>query len=240
MQLSERLAAIVSLIGQDETVGDIGADHAYIPIFLWSRRITGRIIVSDLNAGPLQKAAESIQRALGENPFEMRQSNGLERFQPGELDTAVIAGMGGLLIRDILAAYPDTARSVKKFILQPRNAQTKLRKWLCASGFVIYDEILAKEGRCICEIIAARPGEAVSCAGRDAAYEISPLLLQKKDPLLADFIWNKIEIELAIGQKTKEKHPARYAAALRRIEDLTALWQEASQAYGRQPPSAGA
>jgi len=54
---------------------------------------------------------------------------GLTPIKAGEADVAVIAGMGGLTIINIIDESRDIADSFKKLILQPMRHQAKLREF---------------------------------------------------------------------------------------------------------------
>src|SRR5690554_4326780 len=104
MKLSPRLLAIAEMVPEGSRVADIGTDHGYIPVFL---KKTGRAkwaMASDINTGPLEKAAEVIKRHGLETEIDIRRGDGLTVLDGGEADTIVVAGMGGMLMRDILAA----------------------------------------------------------------------------------------------------------------------------------------
>jgi tRNA (adenine22-N1)-methyltransferase len=204
VKLSDRLEKICAMISPGERVADIGADHALLPIALFERNITRALILSDIRPGPLEKARAGLARRLPGEIFDIRLGGGLAPLKEGEVDTAVIAGMGGLLIADILSADPEKARSFKRFILQPRNAADKLRVRLAELAFVIDDEALATEGRFICEILCASPGGARRPALPNAdalSAEISPLLIRKGDPLLAEWIERKIRAADVITER---------------------------------------
>lgn len=215
IKLSNRLKAIADLIYPGEKVADIGTDHGFLPMSLWETGKSPKVILSDVNLGPLKKAEANIAKYFPGQSFDLRIGNGLQTLEPGEVDTVVIAGMGGLLISDILAEDINKTKSFKKYILQPRNAQKDLRAWLINNGFVITDEHLVREGKYICEIISASPNNQsaeissfialasdsnnnINIELCDMDLEISPLLFVKKDPLLVEFIKNKIKIELNI------------------------------------------
>jgi len=211
VKISERLQKLASYVGKGEKIADIGTDHGFLPIDLWMRGISPHVILSDINSGPLEKAKANIKTHCPDNVFDIRLGSGLETIENGEVDTIIIAGMGGLLIAAILEADLEKTRSFKKYIFQPRNAQDKLRGWLLENGFSIMDEALVREGKDICEIIVAEPS-AYKASGNtelnNLNLEVSPLLFEKKDPLLNEFIENKIRIEKRI------------------IEDISMAWNE--------------
>ncbi|NLC52170.1 MAG: SAM-dependent methyltransferase, partial [Firmicutes bacterium] len=147
MRLSDRLNTIASYIKKGESIADIGTDHALLPIFLWKKGICKKIIISDINEGPLEKARANINRLCPDMDVDIRKGSGIETLLNNEVDTVIIAGMGGLLIIDILGYDINKARSFGRYILQPRNASDKLRVWLYKNNFDIIDERLVQEGK---------------------------------------------------------------------------------------------
>lgn len=235
IKLSHRLQKIADLIQPGETVADIGTDHGFLPMALWEAGISPHVILSDINSGPLEKARENIVKYFPETEFDVRLGSGLSAIHPGEVDAVVIAGMGGLLISEILGEDLDKTCTFKRIILQPRNAQDKLRAWLRGNGFSIYDESLVREGKYLCEIIAVLPGNAEYCPGNESDLtgesemdlEISPVLFKKQDPLLVEFIENKIRIEKKIlsaviggAEKNKYEKVERTEYRIKLLEEL--------------------
>ena len=233
VKLSDRLQKIADFIEQGESVADIGTDHGFLPIALWERGKSPRVILSDINSGPLEKARANIERYFPEQDFDLRIGSGIKTIRPAEVDTVVIAGMGGLLISEILGEDLLKTRSIKKFILQPRNAQDKLRRWLTESGFSIIDEALVKEGKYYCELILAVPcREGLQIAPEGLDLEISPLLFEKKDPLLVEFIENKIRIEKKVYDAIKAGATKEKADKLKKSEERIELLQELRKRSG--------
>lgn len=201
IKLSDRLELIANLIEKNETMADIGTDHGFLPVALWERGICRKIILSDVNTGPLNKAMENIE---GSNPgavFDLRLGNGLSTLAPGEVTTVVIAGMGGVLMIDILGEDLAKSKSFEKIILQPRNGQSKLRYWLLVNGFEISKEELVKEGKVICEIMVVKPAENLLPETPDwleIRYELPDLNFLNDTGLLIEFVQNKIKIDTNI------------------------------------------
>ncbi|GAB1475251.1 class I SAM-dependent methyltransferase [Bacillota bacterium] len=202
MQLSDRLSAIAEYVSKGERVADIGTDHGLLPIFLYTRGICKTVILTDIKEGPLRKAEANLKIYAPEMEADLRLGGGLEVLKHGEVDTAVIAGMGGRMIANILEADQEKSRSLRKYILQPRNAQDKLRIWLYKNAYTITNERLVREGNYICEIIVAETGPVADMSARQKTYmqrlgnlefEISPLLFSGKDPLLKELIECRIK-----------------------------------------------
>ena len=58
MELSKRLRAVAGLVTEGASVADIGTDHGYIPIYLAAHGTAGKVIASDINEGPLERARD--------------------------------------------------------------------------------------------------------------------------------------------------------------------------------------
>jgi tRNA (adenine22-N1)-methyltransferase len=234
IKLSDRLQKIADFIEPGESVADIGTDHGFLPMALWERGKSPRVILSDINEGPLEKAKGNINKYYPEKEFDLRIGSGIQTLKPAEVEDIVIAGMGGLLIAEILGDDLEKSKSYRKLILQPRNAQEKLRLWLLENGFLIRDEVLVREGKYLCEIILAVPdGSGSQETGQDRFlsrneidFEISPILFSKKDPLLVEFIENKIRIEKKVHAAIKTKAVKDKAEMLKKSEERIALLQE--------------
>ncbi len=87
--------------------------------------------------GIFKKAEDNCRALHPEREYDLRLGNGIDVLQDGEVDVVVIAGMGGLLIADILEWNLAKSRSIKRYILQPRNHVGRLRHWLADNGFLI-------------------------------------------------------------------------------------------------------
>ncbi len=224
INLSERLAAIADYVQKGETIADIGTDHGLLPIFLLLESISPKAVLCDIKKGPLEKAKANLHIYAPETRADLRLGGGLEPLEIGEVDTVIIAGMGGLMITKILEADPMKTRSFRKFILQPRNGRDKLRVWLYNQGYTIVKERLVREGNYICEIFVVETAVAADMDKREASlprklenfeFEISPLLFSHKDPLLKEFIACKINVEESIIESVRQKGSE---ASLRKLE----------------------
>lgn len=189
MKLSNRLQKIADFVPQNSIVGDIGTDHGYIPGYLIENNISKRVIGTDISKGSLDKIIQFVNKEGFQDKIFPRLGNGLEVIKPFEIDTVIIAGMGGLLIKEILE-NKKVSKTITNFILQPMIASKELREYLIENNFVILKEDLVKEDNKFYEIIFAKEGK--SHVVREIDYEISPLLVKEKHPLLKKFIEFKI------------------------------------------------
>ena len=110
MQLSIRMQAVADMVTPGGRIADIGTDHGYVPIYLVEQNKTDHAIAMDVRKGPLARAGENIVRFGCSDRIETRLSDGLAMLKPGEADTVIIAGMGGLLTIRILEGTSECQR----------------------------------------------------------------------------------------------------------------------------------
>ena len=160
MRLSDRIHKLAEMVRIGETVADIGTDHGYVPMLLIKNGISPRVIMSDISEGSLAKAKETFKIAgLSADESDFRIGDGLKTIDNAETDIAIIAGLGGYTIIDILSADEIKTKSFKRLILQPRKHSGALRYYLYTHGYDITDEVLSTEGKFECEIIVAEPSQ---------------------------------------------------------------------------------
>ncbi len=154
-----RIRTIASYIGSEESVLDIGTDHAQLLIFLYDNNISKNIVGTDLNPGPLRTAKKNI----GDRNIQLLMSDGLSSIEEN-FDNYVIAGMGGILISKIIQNDIEQFKKAKRIILQPMQHIMDLRKFLFKNNFKIDHEHICYENNRFFEIIV------VSC-GQDDSYD---------------------------------------------------------------------
>ncbi|MBE7010165.1 MAG: SAM-dependent methyltransferase [Ruminococcaceae bacterium] len=176
--MTPRLLAIADSVPQSVSLADIGTDHAYIPIYLCQKGRVDRALAMDVRPGPLSRAEQNILRYHLDTRIKTRLSDGLSALCEGEVDTVVIAGMGGLLIAELLDKAPVVAQT---YILQPMTAVAELRLWLAENGFCIQDERLAREGEKLYTILVVTHG--VMKVPESAYLHVGEKLMEKRDPL---------------------------------------------------------
>jgi tRNA (adenine22-N1)-methyltransferase len=181
VQLSKRLDTLASLVPQGATLVDVGTDHGYLPIYLRNNKIIKSCIACDINKGPLENAAKHILRYEATN-IELRQGNGLEAItSQDEIDTILIAGMGGYLISDILKNNTEVVKGSNLLILQPQSDYEMVRKLIHNLGFAIIKEIFIEEDGKYYTILCNAPGQEVYTKEIDYIYGKKNLENPSKD-----------------------------------------------------------
>lgn len=222
MKLSNRLKCIADFVNRNSIVADIGTDHAYIPVYLVENKISTKIIACDVNIGPLNIATDYVERKGLLSNITLRLGNGLKVLNVNEVDTVIIAGMGGKLISSILNESSEVASSIREFILQPMTASESLREYLYNNNYKIIDEKLICEDNRIYEIIYAQRGN--DYISDNIYFEVGKKLIENKDPLLKEFLDNKLKKYEAILENLENNNSLRgqlkYKTTKERYEKL--------------------
>lgn len=191
MNLSKRLQSIADLISMGSVAVDIGTDHAFLPVYLIEKTISKKVIATDVNKKPLQKAKKCISENRFNDKIELRFGNGLEVIKPDEVDCIIIAGMGGSTIQSILSDGKDVARTAKELIIQPMTMHVETREWLDKNDYMIIDENLVEEDRRLYLIMKITPNK--TCGLGQYEKYFGRILFEKKHPLLKKYVLKGIK-----------------------------------------------
>ena len=186
---------IADLVPKSNTVCDIGTDHGYVAIYLAKKGIAKKVIAADIKRGPLNQAEKNISAFSASDIVETRLSDGFENIGQNEVDCAIIAGMGGETIAEILK----NEKGCRHFVLQMQTAHRDLREFLSQNGFIIEKEAIAREGRQIYTALLCSRGEKYSLT--ETQMEIGPLLIKERPPLFPDYVKYRLyEIESILSK----------------------------------------
>lgn len=223
--LEERLAQIGKMVDSQSRVADIGTDHAYLPIALVEEGKIDFAIASDVAAGPLDNAKQDIEQAGLEDKIETRLGSGLETLKNSDqIDTVVIAGMGGKLMTNLLETAHHEEKVYPTLILEANIGEPLVRKWLVDHQYEIVEEKIIEVAGHIYEIIKAKLTEAKYNLS-DQELEFGPFLLKEKN-LVFIKKWTKqlnyYENLKANLNKAKNKDEAKIS----QIDDLIEMIEE--------------
>lgn len=147
MKLSKRLQMVASFVRQGSVIADIGTDHAYLPAYLISHGVCEKAFAADIGKGPLLNAKETVEEYGLEEEITLVLSDGLKNISLDDIDTVVLAGMGGDLIRDILSAADIEKLRRIHIIAQPQSHSEKVRLFLINNGFEIEREDICVDSK---------------------------------------------------------------------------------------------
>lgn len=185
IKLTGRLAAIAAYAVNFERVADVGTDHCYVPVWLLRSGKVKRVIASDINRGPLERAGRSAgEFGIGAG-LELVLSDGISHLQPDDVDAIIVAGMGGETIAGILGASSWISEGKQALILQPMSKTEELIRWLSYNGMRVSDAALAGGDGEIYLILMVVRGESKPSA---CELYVPEVLVEKRDPLLIEYM----------------------------------------------------
>ena len=158
MLTDARLSLIIDMLPKCGVVADIGTDHGRLGAQVLLCGKCDKVWFSDISSPSLDKAKKLCQRLSLSDRAEFFVSDGAKAF-PSAPDCAVIAGMGGATISEIIKNAGDRLKGTH-LVLQPNVYIKEVRETLQNSGYRITDEkcVIAAKRRYI--LIYAQPGES--------------------------------------------------------------------------------
>ena len=155
--MNDRLSSIFDAIPPCKIFADIACDHGYIAYAMLNSGKCERAYISDISAKSLVKAEKLLSAFIAEKRAESFVSDGFDNLP--KADTALIAGVGGALITDILDRAKKAGKLPENLILQPMKHCDRVRRFAVGLSYKIekdftvsadgqfYDIIVLKKGK---------------------------------------------------------------------------------------------
>ena len=189
IEITKRMKLIANTVTKGNVVADIGCDHGYVSIYLIKQDISPKVIAMDLREGPLKKAKtntrQSNDKKVIEN-IEFRISNGFEKLKPKEVDTAIIAGMGGGLICKIIKDGEKVVRELKELIISPQSEIADVRHFLHDNGYRIVSQWMIKDDGKFYTVIKVVNGKDIDYT--EIEYKYGKQLIDEKNQILREYL----------------------------------------------------
>lgn len=231
---AEYVAARLSFEKPDTPLicADVGADHAYLSIYLAESGICRRVYATEINKGPCEKARLNI---MSRRPIEVlyedgskvsvplseivtvHNVDGLDTMENRMINRIVICGMGGEVISGILDRAPFVRDGNIKLVLQPMSREFELRTYLAENGFSIIDEKLVSDAGRVYAVISA------VWDGRVREFSPSELILGKRIIDCGGELFRSLLKRKLLHAKNRMKDSSRTEFDERLFGELTAL-----------------
>ena len=209
LQLQPRLQLLADLVPDGSRLADIGTDHGYLPVRLLQDGCIPSAIAADVGREPLQHAVRTAEE-YGIAGIDFRLCDGLRGVSPQEVDTIVIAGMGGETIIHILSAADWTKEPGRyTLLLQPMTKTGELRRWLSDNGYRFTVERLVWDKDFLYPVMVVTGGQQ-SISETEQEYGVC----LADDPLYGEFLDRQIAKlqRAAEGKCRSEKDEVRAEA----------------------------
>ena len=207
--VSARLAAVAHFARTTHGVADVGTDHARLPIAMIHAGWAARAVAIDRMPAPLRAAASRVSASGVADRVELRQGDGLQPLAPGDVDTVVVAGVGGRTVCDVLEPERLRALNIRRVVVQPNRDDAYVRGYLSSQGWPLADETLVYDAGRFFYIAVAEPGPRQTLTPVDRW--LGPVLRYREDPIADAF--RRIRFEW-LRQRRRDDETAAVLAAL--------------------------
>ena len=240
IELSKRMQSVADMIQPCDAVGDIGCDHAFVSIYLVEQRRAKRVIASDVRRGPIAIAKRNIEAMNLSDQIEIRMGDGLDTIVPGEVNAVVLAGMGGMLMIDILERGEEVVTRCDQLVLQPQSDIEKVRRYLAEKGYHLADEQMLIDAGKYYNLLDVRVHEMVqkdeydcSKLADDWCYMYGGSLLRKKDPVLRSLLVKRRDTTAGLINSLSGKNTENAAKRLKTVKaEQKTICAVLKQVYG--------
>ena len=225
LQLQPRLQLLADMVGVNCRLADIGTDHGYLPVWLLQQGKITYAIASDINAEPLNHARQSAME-YGVSGIDFRLCGGLEAIAPTEVDTIVIAGMGGETIIHILEQATWSKDGKHTLLLQPMTKTELLRDWLADHGYRFIKERLVWDKDYLYPVMQVTGGDQPKLTTLQRRVGVA----MSDDPLYGEYLTQHIaKLQRAIDGMNSSHNDGNQA----KVQEFSALLQELEQERSR-------
>lgn len=216
MELSKRMQAVADMVLPGEVVADIGCDHAFVSIYLVENQIADRVIASDVRKGPVEIAKRNVAGRNLQDRIDIRMGDGLSTLFVGEADTIILAGMGGLLMLDILKRQEAVVCGCRQMVLQPQSDVEKVRAYVDEKHYYLASEKMLVDAGKYYNILDVRiKNDAEIGQTTEFPFEASDRqrlfqkfggrLLMERDAVLFDYIKKQVAVNKKLLDELKDK-----------------------------------
>ena len=240
IELSKRMQSVADMIQPCDEVGDIGCDHAFVSIYLVEQHRAKRVIASDVRRGPIAIAKRNIEAMNLSDQIAIRMGDGLDTIVPGEVNAVVLAGMGGMLMIDILERGEEVVTRCDQLVLQPQSDIEKVRRYLAEKGYHLADEQMLIDAGKYYNLLDVRVHEMVqkdeydcSKLADDWCYMYGGSLLRKKDPVLRSWLVKRRDTTAGLINSLSGKNTENAAKRLKTVKaEQKTICAVLKQVYG--------
>lgn len=136
-----------------------------------------------------------------------RLSDGLQKLQPDETDTILIAGMGGGLILHILSQSQKVAKSAKELILQPQSEVYQVRAYLFSEGYELLEENMVLEDGKFYPMMKVRYFQKPNAKEKPSELELyfGKKLLEEKNTVLKEYLLREKRIQKQVWEQLNSR-----------------------------------
>lgn len=227
MNDKKRLMDIINLIDYGKNVIDVGTDHGLVPLYLAKNNISSNIWATDISAPSLKKLEGQLDSKLSKI-IKTKVTDGFKGIEKEDNQIAIIAGMGGNTIVEIIQSSMQFAQNLDYMILESNIATEKLRLFLYENNFDLMRDFLSFENEKYYDILQVKYGNRKEMNISDMYYGFENIenrnhLLEEK--LVIDRKKNLIFRENIIKNSKNNDGLEKINERLKAIDEVYERWK---------------
>lgn len=227
MNDKKRLTDIINLIEHGKSVIDVGTDHGLVPLYLAKNDISTDILATDISASSLKKLEDQLDDDLRKT-IKTKITDGFKGIEKKDNQVAIIAGMGGNTIIDIINQSLDFTKNLDYLILASNIASERLRVYLNDNNFEIKRDFLSFENGKYYDILKVSYGNNKNLSLAEIYYGFENIERKSellKEKLKIDYKKNLIFREAIINNSKNNDGLAKINQRLKAIEEVYKIWK---------------
>jgi tRNA (adenine22-N1)-methyltransferase len=193
------------------------------------------VIASDVRPGPIEQARRNVNEWELSEAIDIRLNDGLGGITPGEADAIIIAGMGGMLMIDILSKNKEVADASRTLVLQPQSDIEKVRRYVISCGYIITDEDMIIDMGKYYNILKVKIPETTNIDNgaeyNDIEYRYGRILLEKKNEVLKEYLSHTYNVNKKILAGIEAGNSASAVERRASLEEEQRILTQAGQFY---------
>lgn len=143
MRIGKRLETISEMVDGGSVVADVGSDHGLLLLRLREKKTISKGFGIENKQGPFRILEKSLRLSLDSQLVALLQG-GISQLS-SEVDTLILAGLGGESIINILEDGKENLTNIKTIITDAHSSAEDVRRHIVGLGYIIIDECLIHE-----------------------------------------------------------------------------------------------
>lgn len=138
--MKKRIKALAALVNDSKIIADIGCDHAHLIIELFNKNKIEFAYAIDNKDGPIRNATNNLINAGYMNKTKIIKADGLSFDFKQNIDTIILAGIGGINIVNILKKGQEKLKNIKYIIIDAHRHEDDVIAYLKEHNFNIKND----------------------------------------------------------------------------------------------------
>ncbi len=218
ISLSPRLLSLSGMVDKGSYIADVGSDHCALPIYLFEKGFIRGAMAIENKKKPFERMKKAVEATSF--PIITSLSDGLEALNK-EVDTIVLAGMGGNLIIDILKKGRNKLANIKTIIIDAHNDRPKVIAFLAMEGYHLAQNEFLYDAGVYYDLMKWEKG-APSASYSELELKYGPLNVLTKPKEWQNWLRHKITEKKAIVDAIGKKNE-KVLALEKEIDEMEGL-----------------